>query len=494
MINIKDQKNTFKTKTDELILGVLEGTNVKEHFSTIDKTFSGGLDDLINQVQGTCKEINSFYTLGQLPAQKITFAGLGKEDEQTYTSVRNNFAALFKHIHASKKSKEISIYADKQSNLSTTDYIKSVTEAFYLSTYNYEGYKTTKTKQGIITSVTIFVEENDISEAKDALKYATAVSLGMNNARDLMNRPANKCTPTILKDEIVSIAKKHDMKYEVIDKKNMEELGMGGMLGVTQGSVEEPYIAVVTYTGDPDSDEVLGLIGKGVTFDTGGISLKSKQGLEILKKDMGGGATMAGVMDTIGRLQPKVNITAVIGCVENMPSGSAYKPGDVITMMNTMTVEIISTDAEGRLVLGDCITYAKTLGVTKLIDCATLTGAVRMALGWVAAGVMGNDEEMIQSFLHSAEAAGERAWQLPMFPEYRRYLDSPVADMKNSASGTGGGSQIAGKFLEEFVEDTPWVHLDISSSGWTHSPNELMEYGATAAMVRTITHYALKDE
>lgn len=480
---------------DELIIGLYESTSTNQLVEKIDQQLGGKLKSLLkHEHTGSFKDIITIHTFDKTNAKKLYFLELGKKEELTFERLREGVAYATRTINTTGGEKEVGLYVEPNDDLTCKRFMQAISEGFHLGMYLYEGYKSHPTNKQRISHLTVHVDQQDIAEVEEGQKVGEALIKGTNLARNLMNEPANYLTPIALKDKIVSVAKKYQLPYEVLDKEQLKQHKMGGMLSVSQGSVEDPYVVTVKYEGDSDSNETIGLIGKGVTFDTGGISLKSKSGLEILKKDMGGSATMIGVLEAIGRLRPKANILLVVGCVENMPSGSAYKPGDVITMMNGQTVEIISTDAEGRLVLGDCITYAKQLGVTSMIDCATLTGACRIGLGYITAGVMSNNESMLDQFLESSKQAGERAWPLPMFPEYRDYLTSRVADMKNSAGGgIGGGASIAAKFLEEFVEDTPWVHLDISSSGFIHSDTDLMPYGATGAMVRTIAHYILQQ-
>lgn len=304
-------------------------------------------------------------------------------------------------------------------------------------------------------------------------------------ARQLTNLPGNVLTPEQLAEEAELLASELGLDAEIIDEFTAAEEGMGGLLGVGQGSVNPPRMIVLHYEGAPDSQEVLGLIGKGITFDTGGISLKKAQGMEEMISDMGGAAAVLGAMRIIGTLKPRANVIAVIPTAENMPAGNALKPGDVITTLSGRTVEVVNTDAEGRLVLADGLTVAIRRGATRLIDVATLTGAVLVALGDVATGAISNNEPWLQEVLQASGKSGERIWQLPSYPDYRKQLDSDAADLKNTG-GRLGGTITGGLFIGAFAEDLPWVHLDIAGTAWLHKQRGWESKGATGAMVRTL--------
>lgn len=477
---------------DELIIGVFESREMNKMFKNIDRDLDGELSKILEyEVTGKLGEITTVHTFGKINSKKIVLLGLG--DKESFTNTKLKKAIIYATKYIKGENKQVAICLELSDFLSSSIQLRTISEAFNLANYRYTDQYTVKNEEAV-KQLTVFIDGDGLKDAEKGLKLGGAISEGVYLTRYLTDLPANLLTPTNLKDEIVNLAKRYGMEYDVLKEKQLKELGMGGILGVAQGSSEQPYVVTVKYEGAPNSDETVGLIGKGVTFDSGGLSLKNKNGLEILKKDMNGAATMMGVIETIGRLKPNVNVLLVIGCVENMVSGSSYRPGDVLKMMDDTTVEIISTDAEGRLVLGDCVTYAKTQGVSSMIDCASLTGAVRVALGYVAAGVMGNDQKMINEFLSNAKTADEYAWQLPLYEEYKDNLKSQVADLKNSGSDGFGGAMVAGKFIEHFVKDTPWIHLDISSSGYARSKSSLMPIGATGAMVGTITQYLLDME
>jgi leucyl aminopeptidase len=324
---------------------------------------------------------------------------------------------------------------------------------------------------------------------EQAIAKATTYADATNYARDLTNLPSNLLTPSILADEAMKLADLGGMTTHILKDTQIEELGMGGLSAVGQGSKHGPRMIVINYKGSPQSDTVYGLIGKGITFDTGGISLKKADGMEEMISDMGGSAVVMGVMQALSRLKLELNVVAVIPAAENMPSGSAYKPGDIITSMSGRTIEVLNTDAEGRIVLADAITYARQLGATKLIDVATLTGAVLVALGDVATAAITNSEPFLAQFMKAAERSGEKVWQLPVYPEYKEMLKSTVADLKNSTSNRLAGAITGGLFIGTFADDIPWIHLDTGGTAWLWKARGMDPQGATGAMVRTLLQY-----
>lgn len=477
---------------EEVIVPVFKNELESEYIQSIDAFLQGGLKQLIldKEITGEQSQVTVVHTLGKMGAKKVVVLGLGDKEASTFVSVRNSFARAVKAISANGEDKTVAVVVVEPSTLSVERFAQAITEAFYLASYTFEGYREKPGKKQRLKSIELLAKKNDWEAVSSGVTTGTALSTGTVLARDLVNEPGNYLTPRALKDKIVEVAAKYNMSYEVLEQPKLQELGMGGVLSVAQGSVEPPYVVAVKYQGKETWDDVIGLIGKGVTFDTGGISIKPVAGMEEMKSDMGGAAAVLGALEAIGQLKPKANVLLVIGCVENMPSGTAYKPGDVITTMSKKTVEIITTDAEGRLVLADCITYAKEQGVSCLIDCATLTGGVVVALGTISSGAMSNDQQLVLEVLAGAEQAGERLWQLPTFEEYRELNKSRVADLKNSG-GRNGHAIIAGVFLETFVGDTPWVHLDNAGTAYVGSGTDLNPAGATGAMTRTIAQFVI---
>jgi leucyl aminopeptidase len=324
----------------------------------------------------------------------------------------------------------------------------------------------------------------------DAVERGRIVAEAQNYARGLVNEPANRLAPSQVADAARSLAGEYSLECEVLDRTRMEELKMGALLGVAQGSAEPPVLIVLRYRPlQAASSAHLGLVGKGVTFDSGGISIKPSDGMEKMKYDMAGGAAMLGAMRAIAQIRPALPVTAFIPCVENMPGGRAQRPGDIVAAMSGKTIEVINTDAEGRLILADALVYARRQGCTHLVDAATLTGAIVVALGHLNVGLFANDDAMRDRVLQAARASGERTWPMPLEEDYKEYLKSAFADLAN-VGGRWGGAITAAIFLKEFAEETPWVHLDIAGTAWLDESKPYLAKGPTGIPVRTLVRLA----
>jgi len=338
--------------------------------------------------------------------------------------------------------------------------------------------------------------ENKASEVealRNGVRVGRIIADGTCLTRDMSNEPANIMTPTRMSEIARQVADSDGLDIEILEQEDMESLGMGALLGVAKGSHQPPKLIVLKYTGDPEHpSDNLGFIGKGITFDTGGISLKPAGGMENMKGDMTGGASVIGTMQAIARLKPKLNLTGIVPATENMPGGEAQRPGDIVRAMDGKTIEVINTDAEGRLVLSDAIVYARQNGINRIVDIATLTGAIVVSLGKICTGVMGNDQDLINKVISAATSAGEKMWQLPMYDEYDEQLKSNVADMMN-VGGRDAGSITAAKFLSKFAGDTPWVHLDIAGTYRSDSDKGHMVKGSSGVPVRTLIDLALSE-
>jgi len=322
-----------------------------------------------------------------------------------------------------------------------------------------------------------------------ALEQGTIIGESINWARALINEPSNRKPPREVAERAREMAVSVGLTVDVLEEKEIRELKMGALLGVSQGSDEPPRVVVLRYMGDSGSPDILAYVGKGITFDSGGISLKSADGMEKMKYDMAGGATVMAALRTLALFRARVNCVAVVPLAENMPSGRAQRPGDVVQSMSGKTIEIINTDAEGRLVLADGLAYARKLGATHIVDIATLTGAARIALGPYRVGVMGNQQPFTDSFLAAAKRAGEKMWQMPLDDEYRDMIKSSVADVANSG-GRFAGMITAAKFLQEFVADTPWVHVDIAGIAWNDEEKPYLPKGPSGVGMRTLVEFA----
>jgi leucyl aminopeptidase len=331
--------------------------------------------------------------------------------------------------------------------------------------------------------------QGDLKALESALQTGRIVAESQNFTRDLVNEPSNRMTPNILAERAMKMAAEVGLKCETYGADKIKELKMGAFWGVAQGSDEPPALIVLGYDPAGAADKVhLGLVGKGVTFDTGGISIKPADGMEKMKYDMAGAATMIGVMRAIALLKPKVKVTAIVCATENMPSGKAQKPGDVQIAMSGKSIEIINTDAEGRLILADGLCYARQLGCTHLVDAATLTGAVVVALGYVNAGIFASDDQMYERFANANQQAGEKMWRLPLDDEYKEIIKSNIADIVNSG-GRWGGAISAAMFLKEFAEDTPWIHLDIAGTAWMEENKPWIAKGPSGIALRSLVEF-----
>lgn len=374
---------------------------------------------------------------------------------------------------------------------------QALTEGMILGAYRQRQYKQNASAYTGIEQL-LFLRQGSVSAAEKAeweqgirrgLAYAESTCL----ARDLTNLPGNMLVPEGLAEAALNVAAKHGFESAVLDERQLADLGMGGLLAVGQGSVHPPRLIMIRYQGRDKWDDVIGLVGKGITFDTGGISLKRRAGMEEMISDMGGAAAVLGVMNALGTLRPAVNVVMVIPAAENMPGGGAFKPGDVIRSYSGRTIEVLNTDAEGRVVLADGMAYARELGASKLIDVATLTGAVLTALGDVATGAVANDDTMLEEFILASKRAGEKVWPLPAYKEFWDMLKSDVADIKNS-TGSRGAAITAGLFVGTFAEGLPWIHLDIAGTAFLAKERGVNPKGATGAMVRSITEWILAQE
>lgn len=364
-----------------------------------------------------------------------------------------------------------------------------IAEGAIAADFDPDTYRTDRKDQSV-DSVAVLIAESDRSAAEAGLREGVIVAESQNFARVLINEPGNRLTPTIFGRKAQEMANEFGLRCEVHGADKLHELKMGSFWSVAQGSDEPPALIVMTYDppGAP-AEPVLGLVGKGITFDTGGISLKSADNMEKMKYDMAGGAAMIATMRAIAQLKPKVKVIAVVCATENMPSGKAQKPGDVQIAMSGKSIEVINTDAEGRLVLADGLFYARQLGATRLINAATLTGAVAIALGQVNGGVFSNDEDAYGRFARGLERSGEKFWRLPVEDDYRDQIQSPIADIRNTGLTRYGGATNAAMFLREFVDDTPWVHLDIAAVAWLDADKPWMPKGPTGVAVRSIVEW-----
>jgi len=461
----------------------------------VDKALDGAITQLIaaGEIKGKSGELTLVHSLGKIPAKRVIVAGLGKQAQFNVDSIRrvSAEACRFARGKAAKRVATI-VHGGGVGGVELEKAAQAITEGATLGLYRFRRHMSKEPENGDVQEFLI-IERDEAKRAQleKGRDLGRVVAEAVVFARDMINEPANFMTPSIMADIARNMAGQYGLELTVLERAQMKELGMGGMLGVSQGSHQDPKFIILSYRGDPGSQKTVGLVGKGITFDSGGISLKPAEDMGDMKGDMAGGATVMAVMRALGTLKPKINVTAVIPATENLPGGSALKPGDVIKAMNGKTIEIISTDAEGRLILGDALSYAVKNGLSPVVDVATLTGAVRVALGDVTVGVFSNNEDFSKKVMMAAADAGERMWQMPMFEEYKEQYKSDVADVKNTG-GRYGGAITAAQFVGEFVGDTPWVHLDIAGTSLTSKEKGHVVKGATGVAVRTLINLVMK--
>jgi len=437
------------------------------------------------EVTGKMFETNLLHRPAKLQARRLLLLGGGKADAFTSFELRRLAGAAVRFL----KSKGFRSFAFVvPEGVAAEDAVKAIVEGAFVGNFEPDTYKSDRKDQRI-DSITV-VASGDQGRLQRAVDEARIIGESQNFTRELVNEPSNRMTPGILAEHARKMAQEVGLKCEVFGGEKIRELKMGAFWGVAQGSDEPPALIVLRYepAGAPEQP-VLGLVGKGITFDTGGISIKPADGMEKMKYDMAGGAAMLGAMRAIALLKPKMKVTAIVCATENMPSGKAQKPGDVQIAMSGKSIEIINTDAEGRLVLADGLFYARQLGCTHLIDAATLTGAVVVALGYINAGVFANDEKMYEGFRQALARAGEKFWRMPLDEEYKESIRSNIADIINSG-GRWGGAVTAAMFLKEFAEETPWLHLDIAGTAWMEDQKPWIAKGPSGIAVRTLVEFA----
>jgi leucyl aminopeptidase len=367
--------------------------------------------------------------------------------------------------------------------------VRAIVEGAIVGDFDADTYKSDRKDVSVQRFRLVASETADRATLEEAFAEGVIVGDSQNLTRSLVNEPGNKLTPTILGQRAAEMAQAVGLGWDVYSTDKLHELKMGAFWAVSQGSAEPPALIVLRYQPEGvTTGPVLGLVGKGITFDTGGISIKPSDSMEKMKYDMAGGAAMIGAMRAIALLKPKVRVIAVVCAAENMPDGKAYKPGDVETAMSGKTIEIINTDAEGRLVLADGLTYARTLGATHLIDAATLTGAIGVALGLVNAGAFSNDDTTFEKFEEALKLSGEKFWRMPLGDEYADQIKSDIGDIKNTG-GRHGGACTAAEFLHVFAEDTPWIHLDIAGLAWIDETRPYIAKGPSGVAVRSIVEW-----
>ncbi|MCP1646531.1 leucyl aminopeptidase [Pseudomonas citronellolis] len=480
---------TLKTAT--LVLAVGEGRKLGTVAQAVDAASGGAIAALLKRgdLAGKVGQTLLLQALPNLKAERVLLVGAGKERElsdRQYRKLVSSVLGSLKSLGGSDAVLALGDLAVKGRNAHGK--ARLLVETLADGLYVFDRFKSQKADAPKLKKITLLADKADAPAVEQGAKEAQAIANGMALTRDLGNLPPNLCHPSFLADEAKALAKAHkNLKVEVLDEKKLRELGMGAFLAVAQGSEQPPRLIVLQYNGGKKDEAPYALVGKGITFDTGGISLKPGLGMDEMKFDMCGAASVFGTFRAVLELQLPINLVGLLACAENMPSGRATRPGDIVTTMSGQTVEILNTDAEGRLVLCDTLTYAERFKPQAVVDIATLTGACIVALGANTSGLMGNNDALVRQLLKAGEHADDRAWQLPLFDEYQEQLDSPFADIAN-IGGPKAGTITAGCFLSRFAKKYHWAHLDIAGTAWISGGKDK---GATGRPVPLLTQYLL---
>ena len=483
--------NPEKQSTDCLIVGVFEGEKPKnaqlsQAAKNVDDASNKAISTILKSgdMEGKHGTTLVLHAIAGIAANRVLLVGLGKQAEFTEKQYRQAVRAAIKSLPKGVANVSI-FFAEldiKKSNIHSK--VAQLVEVAMDATYQVNAVKQKKAEPLTLQSMTIVVDKAEKTAAEAGLGHGLAIGHGVNLAKDLGNLPPNICTPTYLGEQAKKLAKQYGFKVEVLDKKEIEKLGMGSFLGVAQGSIEPPRFIILQHLKGKKGEKPTVLVGKGITFDTGGISLKPGGDMDEMKYDMCGAASVLGTFKAIGEMNLAINAVGLIATCENMPDAGAIKPGDILTSMSGLTIEVLNTDAEGRLILCDALTYAERFEPSAVVDIATLTGAMVIALGAHPSGLFSNKDELAQELLAAGEAAHDRAWQFPLWEEYQSQLDSNFADMAN-IGGRAGGSITAACFLSRFAKKYDWAHLDIAGTAWKSGK----EKGGTGRPVALLTTF-----
>lgn len=479
---------------DVLVLGTFFDQNKFEgELKLVDEALEGTLATYMKEDGFKAKVGATFMlrTQGKISAKRVLVVGLGKKKEADLDVIRQASAQVMNALKSLNASSIVSVLHLGKEELSVADRAQAMVEGVRLSMYTFENYKSKQSKKKQIeTFFVVCADGRDVRQAKKGVETGEFMAKGAMFARDLVNTPAHDMYPETLVNAAKEIAKDStQIKVKVYDREALKKMGAGGILGVAQGSDHPPYMVHMVYKPKKATKKKIALVGKAVTFDSGGLSLKPAEYMMTMKVDMGGSAAVLGTFAAIADLAPACEVHGIFGAVENMPSGKAIRPGDVLTAMNKKTIEVLNTDAEGRLTLADTLSFAVKQKPQAIIDLATLTGACVVALGEEISAVMSPDQKLTKQILDAAEIAGEKMWPMPLEKNYKKLLKSDIADIKNIGS-RWGGALTAGLFLEEFVDDTPWAHIDIA--GPAYAERDIDAYtkkGATGHAVRTLLTY-----
>jgi leucyl aminopeptidase len=483
------QGSPEQPKSGCVVVGVFEDGKLSRAAQALDKAAKHALSELVarGDMNGKAASTLLLHKLPGIAADRVLLAGLGKPSDLTPKIVLEILRAIYRALH-NTPAKDALLYclddgAGPNAEWVTRQAVLIAAEAAYRS----DSLKSKPAKPAVLKHIVLGMLDKPAAGLKSVLDQAVAIAHGMKLARDLGNLPGNVCTPAYLATRALALGKAHkSIKATVLELKDMEKLGMGALLSVTRGSAQPPKLITLEYHGSDRKQKPVALVGKGITFDSGGISLKPGADMDEMKYDMSGAASVLGTMQAIAEMKLPINVVGVIPSCENLPSGTASKPGDIVTSMSGQTIEILNTDAEGRLILCDALTYTAKFRPDTVIDIATLTGACVIALGHVASGLFANNDKLAQELLAAGEQSHDRAWQLPLWEDYQPLLDSNFADMQN-IGGRAGGTITAACFLSRFTRDYHWAHLDIAGTAWKSGK----EKGSTGRPVPLLAQYLI---
>ncbi len=487
--------SAHKQRDDAVVLPLLEGRKLTESGKELQEATGKALGSFLRKFDhsGEFGVFRTLYDVQGTHTQRVMLAGAGDEKKLTLQKLRALSGRTARRLEKSG-ARDVSIYFSELNvrGVSLADKVQAIAEGVWLGLYVFDKYHTSKKEnKRALRSVTIMVpSRRDLDAAETAVETAKAVAAGTNFARDLANEPGNVCTPEFLGEQAAALKHKK-LKVTVMDKQAIEKAGFTALLAVNQGSAKEPRFIVLEYNGGKKGDAPVALVGKGLTFDAGGISIKPGQAMDEMKFDMCGSAAVLGVFKAVTEMSLPVNLLGVIPSTENLLGSAAYKPGDIITSYKGVTIEVLNTDAEGRIILCDALAYAAEKKPAEIIDFATLTGACVIALGSQATGLMGTGEKVKAGLKKSGDYTHDRVWELPMYEEYQEQIKSKIADIKN-IGGREAGTITAACFLSRFVDDIPWAHLDIAGTAWNMKGTDISPVGATGAGVRLVVDYLAK--
>lgn len=492
-MNVFVKKGTLaETKSQAVILTLFEDNKKLSGITLeIDKKSGGLVSELIvnGDFEGKPSQVSVVYPCGNLPSKRLVLVGLGKQKEFNLEKLRVAFAKVMRHLRGmnvkeAATSVNLNLLPGKKDQIA-----QAIVEGALLGLYQYTPYKTVGREEfKDMDEFSVIADSKDYSLVESSVKKAKIIADAVYFTRDMISAPSNEMTPSIMAQKAQEVAKRKNVTCTVLDRKKMQELGMNALLAVASGSHEEPKFIILEYSGGRKNAAPVVLVGKGLTFDSGGISLKPADKMEEMKTDMSGGAAVMGAIMAVAEMQIPLNVVALIPASENLPGGAAFKPGDILKSYFGRTIEILSTDAEGRLLLADALAYASEFKPEAVVDVATLTGACVVALGDDVIGMLGTDDKLKKEINNAAQSTGELVWELPLWEMYHEMIKSDIADYKN-AGNRSAGTITAAAFLSKFIGDYPWVHLDIAGPAWADKDKAYIPKGASGVAMRLLVEF-----